>query len=413
MRFVFFHALVWGLLVVLQHSPALSQPACQSAYPFGVADTDRPLLNTQKLVELTRWMHGSTAPILSLAISRNGKLAYEAYASGVAKDDAHYLMSITKSVTSALVGATLQRGAIGSPEAKIADLLPKSLFPTQAREKFAAVSLKHVMGMSALDAPMTPQYQTDAAKQRFREFINTPDVLRFALKQPLLPNVGKDFLYNDVTPYLAGGAVQYAVRMGLPDFARQALFEPMDFHNAEWMHADADGTYNPAYGLRLRPVDMQKFGILYMNGGCWNGKQLLPQAWVKQSFMPWIRSTHSRAIDYGWFWWAIDRPNGWYEHRADGWKGQRIAVFSDKKVVVTMTAVVEDNTEAALWNRVVNDFVIPAVDTAGAGQSPAAKAELQSAIASIARDKTVITSDYRMVPSTTAKQAPRPFRPAD
>ncbi len=79
---------------------------------------------------------------------------------------------------------------------------------------------------------------------------------------------------------IAGGIVQYATNQSLLDFAKAALFDPMGFQNEEWMHQDRAGFDNASYGLRLRPVDMQKFGILFLNEGCWDGQQLLSKAWV-------------------------------------------------------------------------------------------------------------------------------------
>jgi CubicO group peptidase (beta-lactamase class C family) len=54
--------------------------------------------------------------------------------------------------------------------------------------------------------------------------------------------------------------------------------------NYEWMHQDPSGIDNGGYGLRLRPIDMQKFGVLYLNGGVWRGEPLISRSWVERSF---------------------------------------------------------------------------------------------------------------------------------
>ena len=89
---------------------------------------------------------------------------------------------------------------------------------------------------------------------------------------------------------LAVGALQYVTGKGALEFAEEALFRPLDFRNYEWMHQDVSGIDNGGYGLRLRPIDMQKFGILYLHHGNWNGKQLISKNWVDSSFEPWNRS---------------------------------------------------------------------------------------------------------------------------
>jgi CubicO group peptidase (beta-lactamase class C family) len=140
--------------------------------------------------------------------------------------------------------------------------------------------------MSALDAQLAPHQNTPEAKERLVRFFNSPDRVAFALGQNVLPRPGVDFQYTDVTPQLIVGVVQYATKRTLYDFAEANLFGPMQFENAEWMHEDAAAFDNGSYGLRLRPVDMQKFGILYLNEGCWEGRRLISSAWVKTSFTP-------------------------------------------------------------------------------------------------------------------------------
>jgi hypothetical protein len=84
-------------------------PMCAARFPFGYDEPERQGVDPQRLLELTRWIRENPAPILSLTISRNGKILYELYSSRVDRNAAHYLMSVTKSVTSALVGAAMDR----------------------------------------------------------------------------------------------------------------------------------------------------------------------------------------------------------------------------------------------------------------------------------------------------------------
>src|SRR5262249_44936220 len=178
--------------------------------------------------------------------------------------------------------------------------------------------------MSALDAPVFPHLDTPAAKRRLANWWKADNRVNFALSQRLLSSPGHDFQYTAVTCSLAAGAVEYSSGMTMLDLANKTLFRPMDFRNQEWMHEDPSGIDNGAIGLRLRPVDMQKFGILYLGHGCWQGKQLIPRDWVELSFQPWIRTRPDREKpNYGWYWWRSFWGNGWTGHVANGWKGQR------------------------------------------------------------------------------------------
>ena len=272
-------------------APAAStEPATSEA--LGATMPESVGIDGRALAHLTEWVRDTDVPIFSILVSRDGKLVYELYTSGITRDDAHYMMSVTKSFTSALVGIAIDQGLVRDADASLAQILPQWLFASEKdRARFAPVTLKHVLGMSALDAQVPPHENSPEAEARQRAFLAAPNRARFALSQDLLPEPGVSFQYTDITPLLAAAAVSYAAHSTLLEFAQANLFGPLGFQNVEWMHEDASGIDNGAYGLRVRPIDMQKFGVLYLQGGRWNGRQILSEAWVKRSFEPWIRNT--------------------------------------------------------------------------------------------------------------------------
>jgi CubicO group peptidase (beta-lactamase class C family) len=385
---------------------------CQVSAPFGFAEPEAQGVNPDVLVRLTKWVGESRAPLLSLLISRNGRIVYELYTSSIRRDEAHYLMSVTKSVTSALIGVAIGQGLLKGADQTVTGILPREAFPDDAsRQRFQSVTLKEVLGMSALDAPVAPHQHDEAAVRRNRDYVNAPNRVTFALSQMLLPKPGTDYLYTDVTPALAAGAIEYSSHMTLLDFANRTLFGPMHFAHQDWMHEDQAGVDNGAYGLRLRPVDMQKFGLLYLNRGCWEGKQLLSRDWVDLSFTPWIRSRPQfEEPNYGWYWWQQKWSGGWTAHIANGWKGQRIAVFPEQKIVVTMTAIIEDGgEEERVVNDVIGQFVIHLLE---GSPSRGAKAELKSAMREVSTSQRIPAgAENRMLPSVAVKEPHHPFLP--
>ena len=187
------------------------------------------------------------------------------------------------------------------------------------------------------------------------DFFVADNRAKFALTQKLLPSPGTDFQYTDITPSLAAGAIEYNTNQTLFDYANQNLFDPMEFKNQEWTSEDPAGIDNGAWGLRLRPIDMQKFGMLYLNQGCWNNQQLVSKDWVKTSFQPWLKSNPAlKQNNYGWYWWHFFWNGGWTTHVASGWRGQRIAVSPRKGVVITVTGDVEDGTEDKVFGDIFN-----------------------------------------------------------
>ena len=196
-------------------------PKCNGPYDtFGFDEPENQSIQSNKLLELTEWIDSEKVPILSLLISKNGKLVYEAYTSRLTRDHSHYLMSVTKSITSALVGAAIDRQLIKGPDQTLAAILPRKVFADENTfKRFQKLTLRHILGMSALDAPVSPHLNTPEGVKRATDFFQSKNRLQFALRFPLLSDLGKQFQYTDITPALLAGAIQYTTHKTMLEFA--------------------------------------------------------------------------------------------------------------------------------------------------------------------------------------------------
>lgn len=391
------------------HAPALLPvPPSELSTSFGTASPEAEGLDSAKLADLVQWVHDSKAPIFSILISRDGKLVFELYTSSFQRDEAHYVMSVTKSFTSALVGELIDHGLVASADDPLVKYLPTNLFANPAdKSRLHLLTIKDVLGMSALDALEPPHGTSPEDVKRGKDLETTPNRVAYALTQKLLPNLGTTFQYNDVTPLLATGLIQYTTGQSELEYAQRTLFTPLGFRNYEWMHQDAAGTDNGAYGLRLRPLDMQKFGVLFLNKGAWNGKQLLSTAWVDQSFRAWIYTKPEyKQPNYGWYWWHTGFGDGWAGVEAIGWKGQRISVIASAKMVVTMTADYEDGTENQVFIDIIRNYIKPATaPNRNLPENPAGAAKLAQALQQVYNENHVpAKAEKRMIPSVAPKQ---------
>jgi len=401
---------------VTTHAGAVPTPRLEDLRDDGASGAPEDEgLDSRTLIALTEWIRDQRIPIFSFLISRNGTLVYELYTSSLTRDHAHYQMSATKSVVSALVGIAIDRGLISGPDAPITETLPRQLFATDDDVgRLRSLTVRHVLGMSALDAPDPPRVTTPHALAQHRRFRSAPNRVRFALEQPLLATLGRAYQYNDVTPMLAIGLIQYATGKTALEFAEDRLFRPMRFRNYEWMHQDPSGFDLGGFGLRVRPIDMQKFGVLYLNGGVWRGSALISRSWVERSFSPWNRSrANAHEPDYGWFWWTYDGGSRWRAHVANGWKGQRIAVLPRQKLVVTMTACIEDGSEHRVFNDLIDRFVVPSVlEDTPRRVDPATQSRLTRLLEEVRTGPSRVAAgiEDRMIPSVLPKGRRMPFR---
>src|SRR5919112_574106 len=189
---------------------------------------------------------------------------------------------------------------------------------------------------------------------------------------------GAEFTYNGGLVQVMAAVIQRAVRMPIEDYARTKLFTPLGIDTVEWV-GDLAGMPNAASGLRLRPRDLAKFGSLYLHGGRWNGRPVLPADWVGLSTRRQFRFASVPARDrtgghaepdgafgYADFWWysCYATPRGLVEARmAVGNGQQRVVVLPGLDMVVTILAgrYNDFTTGNTLGTRILREYVIPAV----------------------------------------------------
>ena len=167
------------------------------------------------------------------------------------------------------------------------------------------------------------------------------------LAQPLDSAPGSRFSYcNDCSQLL--GWVIYSLSGMQPDvYAAEQLFRPLGITEFNW---ETDNGIPHAYSdLHLLPRDMAKIGLLVLQDGQWDGKQIVPREWIRESTRPYVHE--SPYFEYGLYWWYRSQSDlPWWkepgtgtptEHDkiiALGYGGQYIFIIRDLNLVVTTTA---------------------------------------------------------------------------
>ncbi len=313
-------------------------------------------------------------------IARHGLLVYEHYFAGkdwrlgmplgdVNFDAAtkHDVRSISKSVTSLLVGIAFDRGLLTDLDASVFSFFPEyASLRTPEKDR---ITLRHLLTMSsgfAWDENTVPF--TDPANP-YRQMRMAPVADYFVLAQPLAAQPGEVFNYNTGTADLLGVILRKVSGKRLDVFAKETLFDPLGIEDWDW---DGSSGFNPAAasGLRLRPRDLAKIGQLVLQHGSWHGQQIVSSAWIDQSMASHITGKGllfngpEGISSYGFLWWLGRLPIDHPEHdliAAAGNGGQRLYILPNQGLVVVVTAGVYDRSPAPLTGgTVLNDFVLPA-----------------------------------------------------
>jgi CubicO group peptidase (beta-lactamase class C family) len=298
----------------------------------------------------------------SVLLVKNGKIILEEYFHGYEPGRLHDTASVTKSVTSALIGIAIEQGAIEGVDQPIADLLPEYAGLINSDPEKRGLQLKHILTMSsglAWDEESFPysHAQNDCYQMKF-----SGDAPGFALERPIIHEPGSNFQYACANTMLLSAIIEANTGLGADEYAEEHLFRPLGISNYAWDHY-GDGLTETEGGLSLVPVDMAKIGYLFLNQGSWNGTQIINPGWIEESTGPHI-ATGSLGAEYGYQWWRIEGIVAGQEVEAffaSGLGGQNIFVLPALDLVVVFTAPL-DTPDGNLQNTLVlQDYILPAV----------------------------------------------------
>jgi len=360
-----FKVILTLLLLILQG--VMNSSSCQAPWPTEKWPRSTPAeqkLNTETLNELVNLIReGSKFPQQhSLLIVRNGYLVLEEYFGGNKAESTHMLQSVSKSFTSALIGIAIEQGKIKNVEEKILDFFPDVNDIKNMDDRKTSIKLKDLLTMrSGTDyherGADSPHYQLNKLERGW-------DI--FYLNRPMESNPGTRFLYDSGGVILMSAILKSRTGMHADVFAEKYLFPPLGIKKSFWFR-NREGHPHTGGGLNLRPLDMAKFGLLYLRKGKWEDKQVVPEWWVEESFKKHITFTGARrgtATGYGYLWW-IQQPDPEGSGKEDiisarGAYGQYIFIIPEHDMVVVVTGRTRGNNFYTAFDYLYS-HILPAV----------------------------------------------------
>lgn len=257
-----------------------------------------------------------------LLVIEDGKIVFEGYGLGNARDTRWVSFSVTKSVTSLLVGAAIQEGYIGSVDDPVTDYLP------QLRDTaYEGVSIRHVLQMAS-----GTDWNEDYADPESDVAGSPSDMLKlmhFMGAKPRVAEAGAAFNYNTGETNLAGAIVRAAVGNNLGAYLSRTIWQPWGMEaDAVWMaHGPQGGEWG---GCCMAPTlrDWGRLGLFLLADGVLDdGTRVLPEGWLAESLTPSPGADH-----YGYLWWLL----GDGRYLALGIFGQAIHVDPDARRIIAV-----------------------------------------------------------------------------
>jgi CubicO group peptidase (beta-lactamase class C family) len=378
------HRPILFALLGLLAGPSASAAGRSSALPRSAPEEQA--VSSAGVLAFVRAANEQIDGMHSFVLVRHGYVVAEGWWTPYDAASPHQLYSLTKSFTSTAVGLAVADGKM------TIDDLVLPLFPAEApaepSDNLKAMRVRDLLSMSTGHHSEAP-------------FRDTPRWVASFLAHPVAHKPGTFFLYNTPASNTLSAIVQQAVGESLADYLRPRLFEPLGIENPRW-DLSPDGIPIGGYGLRLRTEDIAKFGQLYLRKGEWQGRQLVPAAWVEAATSRQVSNGSKPESDweqgYGYQFWRC-------RHRAfrgDGAFGQFCVVLPEQDAVVAITSGVK-SLQAVL--DVVWDRLLPALGPGTLPDEPAARDELRATLGRLV----LATPRGAAAPAVSAKATGRRF----
>lgn len=300
----------------------------QSALPRSTPEAEGVL--SQNIVDFLDAAAKSGNEFHSLMVLRHGKVVAEGWWNPYRPDLKHTMYSVSKSFAATAIGFAVAEKKL-TVEDKVTSFFPDET-PSNVDPNLAALRVKHLLSMTVGQQP-DPTGRVAMSDNWARTFLNIP----------IVHEPGTKFLYNSAATYMLSAIVQKVTGQKTLDYLKTRLFSPLGIEGIDW-EVDPHGINVGGWGLRLKTEDMAKFGQLFLQKGSWNGKQVLPAAWVEEASTmkimqdpdaPQAKKDSSDWLQgYCYQMWR-SRNNS---YRGDGAYGQYILVLPEKDAVIIITS---------------------------------------------------------------------------
>lgn len=259
----------------------------------------------------------------SLQIQRGDDLIIAEAPRGRGLDRSANIKSCSKSIVALLLGTALERKEIESLSSRLGEVAP-DLIPKDATAGVADITMQDLVTLRAGVA--------GTSGPNYGEWIESPNWVAYALRRPMRDHPGGAMIYSTGTTHILGAALASATGQSLLALARDRIGARLGFDIPAWTR-DPQGLYLGGNEMALTPRAMLRIAIMMRDNGRYDGVEVIPEAWIRESVQPRTRSPFSGlAYGYGWFL----SSSGFVLAR--GYGGQVIAAHPGRRLAVAITS---------------------------------------------------------------------------
>lgn len=275
-------------------------------------------IDSAQLAKLAPHIEEQYGHIHSFVVIRNGVLVYEYYKEGRSKYSADIVWSVTKSITSLLIGIASDDGLLTLDDT-LGELLPAEQL-AESDPDLADITIHDLLTMTSGVACPGDRCHDESVPTMLNKELNY--------------ETGEEFLYDTGASHLLSAVIAQVAGMSIHEYAAEELFVPLGIEPPPWQ-IDANGVPFGGKGLAMRPRDMARIGQLILNDGSWEGKQIVSTEYLDLTSQNQVADIHDE--EYGYLFW-IGEQGGHEAISAVGYGGQYIIVIPNYDLVVVITS---------------------------------------------------------------------------
>lgn len=282
-----------------------------------------------------------------LLVVKDDHIVYERYLLGATEDSHLTSFSVAKSFVSASVGIAIDEGRIAGVDQPVTDYVPEL-----KGSGYDGVPIKHILQMSSgvhFDEDYA-SWMSDVSIMFAKSFVLGSPINAYPQGLHSERRSGEAFNYISVDTQVLGMLLVHATGKPLATYLEEKVWGPLGMEQDTAWVTDRPGSEGMEYAfccLNATLRDYAKFGRLYLRGGDWDGRRIVPERWVRESVVPdkpyLVHSgayTPDWTIGYQYQWWVPEGSDG--EFMAIGVWGQYIYVNPRRNVIIVKTAVDPD-----------------------------------------------------------------------
>jgi CubicO group peptidase (beta-lactamase class C family) len=338
-------------------------------------------LNPKILSEIDHDVKETFPAVKGVLVVRNGYVVFENYYQGYDRSDYHHVLSVTKSVISALVGIALKEDRIKNLDQRLSEFFPEHFDPgTDPRKR--QITVENLLTMTNGFRLNTFYHPNN---KRLERITSSDDVVEAFIRQPMAKEPGEEFNYNEGGAHLLSAILTKTTGQSALAYAHENLFGPLGidsdpdasieagpanwrrFEQAGFVWADdRRGNSIGGGGLKLTARDMAKLGYLYLQDGRWEERQIVPRGYVRMSTREQVETEVESGYGtagYGYLWWTRE-VEGYRAFYASGYGGQFIYVIPELDLVAVIVSNTPGREEISQESpdRLLDYAVVPAVE---------------------------------------------------